>query len=266
MSTLEVSGGRLHYEVTGSGPPVVLVHGLALDVRMWDAQLPALADVATVIRYDVRGFGCSVRDDETEYTHAADLWRLVDHLGIDSVALVGLSMGGGIVLEAALGEPSRVTALVLLDAVVDGVRWDDESRSGMAAIREQLRVGGLPAARAALLRHDFFAPAIRNRELAARLEQIVGDYPGQGWIGRDPHGARPKTLELLPTLEVPTTVIVGELDVPCFREMADLLAACLPHADKIVVPDTGHLVNMEAPDVVNQILREVVLASSRPAG
>lgn len=260
MAGLEVPGGRLHYEVAGAGRPVVLVHGLGLDARMWDPQVAALAGIATTIRYDVRGFGRSVRDEETEYTHAADLWTLVDHLGFDRVALVGLSMGGGIVLDATLLEPARVDSLVLLDAVLGGVRWDDESAREMAAVREQFRVGGLPAAKAAWLRHGFFAPAQRRPELAARLEQMVGDYSGQAWTGHDPHGPHPRTLQLLPTITVPTTVVVGEFDVPGFREMADVLAARIPGARKIVVPDAGHMVNMEAPDVVNEIVRQAVLA------
>ena len=62
---------------------VVLVHGLALDARMWDDQVPALEDIARVVRYDVRGFGRSTRDADTSYSHADDLWRLLDHLEID---------------------------------------------------------------------------------------------------------------------------------------------------------------------------------------
>ena len=56
MATLQVPGAQLYYEVTGEGVPVVLVHGLALDTRMWGEQVAALSDVATVIRYDARGF------------------------------------------------------------------------------------------------------------------------------------------------------------------------------------------------------------------
>jgi 3-oxoadipate enol-lactonase len=258
---LEVAGGRLHYEVSGTGVPVILIHGLALDTRMWDDQVPALAEVATVIRYDVRGFGQSVRDEDTEYTHAGDLWRLINHLNLDRVVLVGLSMGGRIAIEAALAAPHRVTALVLLDAVLDGVAWDDESERGMAAIGDGLRTGGLNAAKAAWLRHGFFTPAQRQPDVATRLAQMVADYSGQIWTGHDPHGSHPATQRLLPTLRVPTTVVVGELDVPCFQEMADVLAASVPGARKIVVPGAGHMVNMEAPAAVNQILREAVLVT-----
>ncbi len=177
--TLELPGARLGYRVGGSGLPVVLVHGLALDLRMWDEQVPALAATSTVVRYHVRGFGRSVADETTGYTHAGDLWQLVDHLGLDRVALVGLSMGGRIALEAALAAPQRVGSLVLLDAVVDGVRWDAASARGMELIGEELSRGGLAAAKAAWLRHPFFGPAQQRPEVAARLQQMVADYSGK---------------------------------------------------------------------------------------
>ncbi len=129
-------GGELYYEAAGAGVAVVLVHGLALDARMWDDQVPALEDIARVVRYDLRGFGRSTRDADTSYSHADDLWRLLDHLGIDEAVLVGLSMGGRVVVEATLAVPERVRALVLLDAVLDGVPWDPDSERGMRAIGE----------------------------------------------------------------------------------------------------------------------------------
>jgi pimeloyl-ACP methyl ester carboxylesterase len=150
----------------------VLVHGLALDTRMWDDQVPALADIATVVRYDVRGFGRSTRDASTPYSNAGNLRHLLDHVGIDHAVLVGLSMGGRVVVEATLAAPERVRALVLLDAVLDGVPWDADSARGMNAIGEELRACGLDAAKAAWLRHGFFAPAQRDPDVARRLKNV----------------------------------------------------------------------------------------------
>jgi len=261
MAVLRVPGGELYYEVDGSGVPVVLVHGLALDARMWDDQVPALTDIARVVRYDARGFGRSARDAGTAYTHADDLRRLLDHLELDTAVLVGLSMGGGIAVEATLATPERVRALVLLDAVLDGVPWDPDSRRGMRAIAESLSSGGLDAAKAAWLRHGFFVPAQRDPDVARRLVEMVDDFPGLLWTETDPHAPRPNALELLPTIAAPTTVVVGELEVPCFREMAEVLAGRIPGARMVTVPDAGHMVNMEAPAAVNALLREVVLAA-----
>jgi 3-oxoadipate enol-lactonase len=262
VAVLRVPGGELYYEAEGGGVPVVLVHGLALDARMWDDQVPALDDIARVVRYDVRGFGRSTRDRDTAYSHADDLWRLLDHLTIEQAVLVGLSMGGRIVVEATLTAPERVSALVLLDAVLDGVPWDPDSKRGMQAIGEGLRSGGLDAAKAAWLGHDFFVPARRTPDLAHRLAEMVGEYSGVNWTSADPHTPQPRSIELLATIAAPTTVVIAELDVPCFHEMSDVLADRIPGARKVTVPGVGHLVNMEAPQTVNALLREVVLTNS----
>jgi 3-oxoadipate enol-lactonase len=258
MPTLPLEGTDLYYEVDGDGVPVLLIHGLALDARMWDDQVLALQDVARVIRYDARGFGRSTRDAAVAYAHSADAWALLDHLTVDRAVVVGLSMGGRIALEAVLAAPDRARSLVLLDAVLDGVAWDDASARGMDAIGEGMKTGGLPAAKAAWLRHDFFAPANRDPEVADRLKAMVADYPGLNWTGSDPHVPGPTVIDKLGGISVPTTVVVGELDVPCFREMAEVLATRIPGAAKVVVPDAGHMVNMESPDAVNEVLRRVV--------
>jgi len=262
VAVLRVPGGELYYEAEGDGVPVVLVHGLALDARMWDDQMPALKDIARLVRFDVRGFGRSTRDADTAYSHADDLWRLLDHLEIEQAVLVGLSMGGRIVLEATLAAPERVRALVLLDAVLDGVPWDQDSERGMRAIGEGLRSGGLDGAKAAWLRHDFFVPAQRTPDIARRLAEMVGAYSGVNWTSADPHTPHPHSIELLATIAAPTTVVTAELDVPCFHEMSDVLAERIPGARKVTVPGVGHIVNMEAPDTVNALLREAVLSGS----
>ena len=91
---LALPGARLAYQVTGTGPAVVLVHGFGLDMRMWDPQARHLATRFQVVRYDARGFGASGPfDPAVSYTHAGDLLALLDHLGIGKAVLAGLSFG-----------------------------------------------------------------------------------------------------------------------------------------------------------------------------
>ncbi len=259
MSTLPLDGTDLYYEVEGAGVAVLLIHGFALDARMWDDQVADLRDAARVIRYDARGFGRSRRrDPDVTYTHAGDAWALLDHLGVDDVVIVGLSMGGRIALETTLADPDRVRALVLIDAVLDGVRWDEKSDREMAAVSASMKADGLAAAKATWLAHGFFRPARRDPALAARLAAIVENFPGLHLSEPDPHGSHPAVIEELSSIAAPTTVIVGQLDVPCFQDMADRLATGIPGAHKVVIPDAGHMANMEAPDVVNTVLREVI--------
>jgi 3-oxoadipate enol-lactonase len=91
---------------------------------------------------------------------------------------------------------------------------------------------------------------------------MVGDYSGVNWTSADPHALHPNSIELLATIAAPTTVVIAELDVPCFHEMSDILARRIAHARKVTVPGVGHMVNMEQPEAVNALLRGVVLDRS----
>ena len=264
-AALERPGARLAYEVTGDGPAVVLVHGFGLDQRMWDPQAEHLAARFRVVRYDCRGFGASGPfDPAVPYTHAGDLLALLDHLAIGDAALVGLSFGGRVVLQAALAAPARARGLVLLDAVLDGVPWDPESAAGVDEVARQVRAGGIPAARQAWLAHPLFAAARRRPGLASRLAAMVAEYPGQHWLGQDPHQrALPEPIDALEQVTVPTLVVVGDQDVPGFREMSAVLARRIPGAQYRVITGAGHMANLEQPAAVNDLLTRF-LAEDEP--
>ena len=261
MPTLSLPGTNLYYEVAGTGVPVMLIHGMGLDGRMWDDQVTGLADIAQLARPDVRGFGRSSRESTVAYSHAADIWALADHLGWTDAVIVGLSMGGMIALETVLAAPQRVRALVVMDGVIDGVPFDEGSKATIKALFEATAAGDLEGAKKVWIDCGFFGPARRDADLDRRLKEMIADYSGRDWLGDDPHEPRPKLFPLLPEIAVPTTVVVGELDVPGFRDMADAMEARIPNARKVSVSDAGHMVNMEAPAVVNEILREVISSS-----
>jgi pimeloyl-ACP methyl ester carboxylesterase len=272
-AVLERPGARLVYEVTGTGPAVVLVHGFGLDRRMWDPQAEHLAARFRVVRYDCRGFGASGPfDPAVPYTHASDLVALLDHLALGRAVLVGLSFGGRVVLETALAAPDRVRGLVLLDAVLDGVPWDRESEAGMDEVARQVRAGGVQAGRAAWLAHQLFAAARQRPDLASSLADMVAGYPGQHWLGLDPHRqVGPDPFDALERVAAPTLVAVGEHDVPGFREMSAVLARRIPRATHRVVAGAGHMANMEQPAAVSELLTRFLdglppSADGRPAG
>jgi 3-oxoadipate enol-lactonase len=253
---LALPGARLAYQVTGDGPAVVFVHGFGLDMRMWDPQAEHLAARFRVARYDCRGFGASGPfDPAVPYTHAGDLLALLDHLDIARAVLAGLSFGGRVVLQAALAAPERVTGLILLDAVLDGIPWDPASAQALDETARQARARGLLAGRAAWLAHPLFAAARQQPELAGRLTEMVAGYPGQHWTGRDPHQqTRPRPIDVLEELAMPVLVAVGEHDVPGFQEMSAVLARRIPGAQYHAVAGAGHVINMEQPAAVNELL------------
>lgn len=235
---------------------MVLIHGFSLDMRMWDPQLPDLAKSFRVIRYDCRGFGASgLLDPAVPYSHAADLVALLDHLSIERAALVGLSFGGQVALKAAFLAPARVRALALLDSLLEGASWDDESKAGLVELAAQLAAGGVAAGRDAWLAHPLFTPARQQPAVAAALTAMMADYPGQHWLGQDPHVLDSTApIDMLEQLTMPALVVAGERDVPGFLAMADVLASRVPTAKRVLVPNAGHMVNMEQPAVVTALL------------
>jgi 3-oxoadipate enol-lactonase len=262
-AVLERPGAQLAYEVAGDGPAVVLIHGFGLDMRMWDPQVGPLTDRFRVVRYDCRGFGASGPfDPAVPYTHAGDLVALLDHLDIGEAVLAGLSFGGRVALQAALADPARVRGLALLDTVLDGVPWDPPSARAMDEVARQVQEAGVLAGREAWLAHPLFAAARERPDLAAALAAMVAGYPGQHWLGQDPHRETRPPIDVLEGICVPALVAVGERDVPGFREMSAVLARRIPGAAYRVVAGAGHMVNMEQPAAINDLLISFVQEAS----
>jgi 3-oxoadipate enol-lactonase len=249
-------GGRLCYSIAGSGEPVVLIHGMGLDASMWDSQVPALAGEFRVIRYDVRGFGGSTLPDGP-YCHSDDLLQLLEFLDAPCAHVIGLSMGGRIALRFALAHPNAVRSLTLIDSALDGFAWSRRWRDQMNTIVHAARQGGIEEARRLWLAHELFAPARRDPELAAALAFMVERYSGWHWANTDPiRRSGPPSIERLPSMTARTLVMVGELDLADFREIARRLCAGIPRATQCEIAGAGHMSNMEAPAIVNEHLLE----------
>ena len=113
--TAEVNDTRLYYEVSGSGHPLVLIHGLALDTRMWDDQFQAFSEYYRVIRFDLRGFGNSTLPTGDQYAYFDDLFALLNYLDISQAHILGLSLGGSVAVDFALAYPEATSSLILVD-------------------------------------------------------------------------------------------------------------------------------------------------------
>lgn len=243
---VRVQDGQLYYEIAGEGPPVVLLHGFSLDTRMWDVQMAALTQAYTVIRYDRRGFGRSALPVAT-YAHVADLHALLEHLQISRAALVGLSRGGSVALEFALTYPTQIEKLALVDSVLGGYRWSDEYRALDKTVWDTARAQGITAGKVAWLAHPIFAPALAQPAVGEQFRAMVQDYTGWHFLNRDPEQRLdPPAAQRLQEIHCPTLVVVGELDLPDFQQIANLLHTGIAVAQKVVLSGVGHLASMEA--------------------
>jgi pimeloyl-ACP methyl ester carboxylesterase len=253
---LDHNGGQLYWEAAGAGSPVVLIHGITLDRRMWDDQFSVLAQHHRVIRYDARGYGKS-SPPSGPYRPYEDLAALLDAHEIARAALVGEAMGGGIAINLALDQPERVERLVLISGVVNGRPWSPASAEALQRPRRTASEQGLDAAKEEWLHTGFFAPAREHPGVAARLQTMVGEWSGWGWLNPNPLvSLQPSAWSRLAELQMPLLYILGERDVSDFHEIADRLTREAPQARCLVVPGVGILSNMEAPDMVNRALLE----------
>ncbi|MFP6593828.1 MAG: alpha/beta hydrolase [Dehalococcoidia bacterium] len=252
-----VNGTDLYYEIAGSGTPLILVHGLSLDKRIWDSQFGMLAENYRVIRYDARGHGKSVPTSTDAYSHSKDLKGLMDALSIDRAHLVGLSMGGRTVIDFTIDNPGRAISLVPVDSPLPGMDPVTDFPGRIGRIIATANESGMSAALDMWCADELFTPAVNNPISAEPLDEIVRGYSGWNWtsgatvIDRD----RPAA-QLLDTISAPTLVIVGELDLLDFHVAADAMEANITDARKSVISGAGHMSNMEDPATFNTLLKE----------
>jgi 3-oxoadipate enol-lactonase len=238
----------LHYEITGEGPPVVLLHEGIVDSRSWSKVVPLLAPHHTVVTYDQRGYGRSPRSDGP-YSLVEDLGSVLDGAGIDRAALVGTSRGGRIAIDFTLTHPERVSALVPVAAAMSGHRLELDVPERIERGWEEAEAAGDFAALA-----DFdleiWAPLGVDPELRAmtveNAEWSNGDDPGT-W-------ADPPAAGRLGEIRVPTLVITGAQDVPGINAVGEILAREIPGARSAVIEDADHVVGWRAPEELARLV------------
>jgi pimeloyl-ACP methyl ester carboxylesterase len=264
----------LHLERQGQGPLVLLLHGFGGSARNWRAQARALRDRYEVALPDVRGHARSDAPDDPEAyrpdSFVADVARVFDHCAARSpldhrtesplehrarAVVGGLSMGAGIAARFAAAHPGRVRALVLA-ALPPGAEEGTRQRSWALAFAQAIEREGLDAAGARYA----WGPESGLDEVAAKLVRLgfrehaphAIAHTLRGLLAVQP-GWRAVADALAP-LALPTLVLVGEKD-RVSRGPSEALAHALPHADLRVVAGAGHVVNLEAREEVNALLR-----------
>ncbi len=265
MYAEDCRSGRTHYRISGHGKPVVLIHGVGLDLDMWEAQAVVLANRYQVIRYDMLGHGSStVPTPATQLGDFVDqLSELLDALGLDRVVLVGFSMGGVVARRFACLYPGRLERLVLMNTVF---RRNPEQRRAVQERAQQVAADG-PAATADVAIQRWFSTEFGERnveEVETICQRLITNDP-QGYLAayRIFGNAGDEAPEQLKAIRCPTLVLTGEHDGGSTPEMAEQLAACLPDARVVVFPGLRHMAPMEGAQQVNAALLDFLGSEGR---
>lgn len=246
MPLLDRDGVSIYYEDHGRGPALLLTHGYSATSQMWRGQVEALRDSYRVIAWDVRGHGRSDSPEKIEeYAEAltvGDMAALLDHCGVERAAIGGLSLGGYLSLAFHLEHPDRTRALLLFDTG-PGYRSDkarDGWNRGAERMARQLDERGL----------DGLGPGREVRAAQHRSAEGLARAARGLLVQFDA-----RVIDALPSIAVPTLVLVGERDQP-FLAATDYMAAKIPGARKVVLPDAGHAANLDQPEAFNRAVRE----------
>ena len=241
MPELDRDGVPIHYEVTGSGPVVLFSHGYSATADMWRPQLEPIGSRYTLVTWDMRGHGSSGDpEDPDQYSEehtVADMVAILDAVGAEKAAVGGLSLGGYMSLAFHRVHAERVAALLLFDTG-PGYR-NDEARDGWNAnaykTADRLEERGL----------DGIRRGAEAREARHRSAKGLA-HAARGMLAQ--RDAR--VMDHLEKVDIPTLVLVGADDEP-FLKATDVMAAKIPGATKVTIPDAGHAANIDQPEHFN---------------
>jgi YbgC/YbaW family acyl-CoA thioester hydrolase len=261
----DVGGVTLAVDTRGDGPAVLLVHGFPLDHSMWAHQVATLARWRRIAP-DLRGAGVSDAPDSgySMATYADDLVRLLDRLQIERAVVAGVSMGGYVAFEMLRRHRARVMGLILVDTRADAD--SAEARKGRDDMMEVARRHGAAAVA------ERMVPRLLGRStqqtqpnIVEQVKTMIGRTPVAGIVGalgamRD----RPDSTPLLPTIDVPTLVVVGAEDELMPATAARTMTSAIPGAAMRTIAGAGHLAPLEAPTAVTRVIAEFLEAVPRP--
>lgn len=257
---------KLDYDDYGSGPAVLLIHAFPLDRRMWREQAKVLAEAGyRVIAPDLRGFGSShaIGTSFTLSTHAEDLIKLMNCLGIGRAVMIGASSGNAVILEMLAKHPRRIAAATLLAPPVTEQRSDDAARR--LALEELARTGQHRAAMDGLCQEllPHATATLASRSLAGEVRQWIGSSSPAAFTRTMSAGTRRLNWqELARRCPQPMLAIFGEHDT-----IAPPPTVGNAPFDYHVIRGGGHLFNLECANAVNRRLLAFLseLQSVKPA-
>jgi pimeloyl-ACP methyl ester carboxylesterase len=268
MPTAKINGVNIYYEVTGDGFPLVLSHEFGGTYQSWEPQVRFFSRRYQVITYNHRGFPPSdVPKKASDYSQdilVEDLYQLLRHLGIKEAYVGGCSLGGNIALNFGIAHPEMTRALIIVAAGA-GTTGRDTFVPKLEGLAQQVETAGWKVMaeryahepnRIQLQRKDPRGWQEFIDELAAHSDE------GSAHLIREVIIKRPPVSELeakLKKLKIPALIMIGDEDAMCI-DPALIMKKHMPGAGLLVLPQSGHVINLEEPAIFNQALLDFLTA------
>ncbi len=257
---------RLGYRIVGteSGPPLVLSNSLGTTMKMWSPQLAQLMQYFRVIQYDTRGHGLSsdLQGPESIGDLAEDVINLADELRISRFSYVGLSLGGMTGMYLASNFPNRIEKLVLCCAaprMPSAASWEERAKF----VRANGTVALIPQLLQRWFTPDFLAETPQLADLLGEMLETVDDEAYALCCGAI---AKMDLWDLLPRISAETLVIAGSSDLSVTPSMALETQQAIPKANLAALARASHLVNIERPVELTELLLNHLLGTSYQRG
>jgi pimeloyl-ACP methyl ester carboxylesterase len=243
---VEVDGSRLYYEECGAGPKaVILLHDGVVNSAVWDDVWPTLCKQFHVIRYDRRGYGRSPATKKPYY-EADDVAAILRDRKVSQAALVGSSHGGNIALSVALRYPAQVSDLVLVGPEAEGFPYFEHF------IKAQMEFQGAKDPTEVRVKNTYFiAPG--NDAAREHLRKLLNASPQDHKHNDMPLPEKP-VFPYVRDLRIPTLILTGSADIADNQAVSGALVMSIPGAARVVVPDAGHLLYLEKPELFSSLV------------
>jgi len=251
---------KIYYEkIDNNNLPIIFIHGFGVDNRMWKSQFYYFSDIFKTIRYDLRGFGKSISLGNEDYSHEDDLRSFLEYMGVKRAHLIGLSFGGTIAINFTLKYPEIVDKLVIADSGVDGYIYSKEYSNLFITLSYLYQKNRSDLLQKKWLELPHFQHTILNPELKKELIAMAGDYSFCSIRNSPILTVNTKAIDNLGKITNKTLILIGEYDLYDLHNNAKIMNKKIPNSKIEIIPDTGHMTNMENPDMFNKLVHEFLI-------
>lgn len=253
MPRVLANGINQNFEIYGNGSPLVFIHGLGLDLGMWDLQIGYFRKFFKVLVYDLRGHGMTdcPKEDYSIELFSKDLYELLNALKIYNTTICGLSLGGRIAIQFCLDYSKKVKALILADTQSEVSKETQERFENLARIAGK---DGMDQVTSILYSTPLFEGLAKmnpERHQQEKRKTALMSSTGFANSARAIAHMKPLTSKLA-KITVPTLVVVGEEDKP-YVEFSEVFTKRISNCKREIIPHAGHISNLEQPNLFTEI-------------